>query len=83
MDKYVLLDSTRNMYWKKNNYGYSEYLEEARVFTLEEAREKAYAQGVHDLEIIEYDKAEKVVYAKSLSHDDLKIYLEMLLGKNI
>lgn len=61
MDKYVLLDTTRNMYWKYNNYGYSKILNEARIFTLEEANKKANSYNVNDLKVIKYDKAKEVL----------------------
>lgn len=47
--EYVIVDTKRGKYWKKNNYGYTEDILEARIFTKEEAEEKVNAPGVNDL----------------------------------
>lgn len=47
--KYVIVDTKREKYWKKNNYGYTSDINEARIFTKEKAEEKVNAPGVHDL----------------------------------
>lgn len=49
---FVLLDTTRNMYWNFNNYGYTDNISLARKFTFAAAEEKVNAPAVNDLEII-------------------------------
>ena len=56
-NEYVILDITRNSYWKFNNFGYTKLLKYAKVFTKEQAIEKTNAPLTNDLVIIEYDKA--------------------------
>ena len=46
---YVVIDTKREKYWKKNNYGYTTDIAEARIFTKEEAEKKVNAIGVNDL----------------------------------
>ena len=50
--EYVILDTSRNKYWKYNDYGYTEDLQQARLFTLDEALEKVNAPYVKDLKIL-------------------------------
>lgn len=47
--KYLILDTSRNQYWKKNNYGYTSNVSEAKVFSQEEMEEKVNAPMVTDL----------------------------------
>ena len=60
-NKYVLLDTGRNSYWKKNNFGYTKFLKLAKIFTLEEANEKANAPSVKDLKVIPYLEADRTL----------------------
>lgn len=83
MERYVLLDINRNMYWKYNNYGYTKILKEARIFTLEEANKKANDYNVNDLKVIEYDKAKEVIDENLNSHEDLKAYIKFLFEIDI
>lgn len=58
---FVLLDTSRNMYWKKNNYGYSRILSNARRFTFTTAMKRVDTPFVDDLDIILYDEAKELL----------------------
>lgn len=47
--EYVIVDAKRNKYWKWDDYGYVSNINDARVFTEEEAKETVNAPGVNDL----------------------------------
>lgn len=56
---FILYDNSRDMYWKKNNFGYTRILKFAKKFTFEAAMEKANAPFVDDLDIVLYSRAKE------------------------
>lgn len=55
---YVLIDMKRQAFWKKNNYGYTTDISDARLFTYEEAKEKVdqpYEKDLKMFKILEKD----------------------------
>ncbi|MGL5328358.1 MAG: hypothetical protein ACRDD7_03745 [Peptostreptococcaceae bacterium] len=66
MINWVLKDISRDKYWKDNNYGYTEKIGEARLFSYKEAKEKVNSPGTKDLLILPFNE--------TMENDILKLY---------